>query len=212
MDYTLISKIIEYISCGTCILLALAIKKRKLLIKNKIIRVLCMLLPLLLLPASRFVMKNLQFDTLSEAVDFYGETGKDMITVEGKNSALVYGYIKKDEWPNEIFRKKNDKYQMPIWEWKEYRSYNSGKYNVWLQTVKNTGDYYVNVYFGSVDEGKSAEVSDSENSKFYQSKAGNMYYGYAGDISDDYCVFVNGEKIEIMKELINSSRQVVFTF
>ena len=171
-----------------------------------------MLLPLLLLPASRFVMKNLQFDTLSEAVDFYGETGKDMITVEGKNSALVYGYIKKDEWPNEIFRKKNDKYQMPIWEWKEYRSYNGGKYNVWLQTVKNTGDYYVNVYFGSVDEGKSAEISDSENSKFYQSKAGNMYYGYAGDISDDYCVFVNGEKIEIMKELINSSRQVVFTF
>nr|WP_294677322.1 hypothetical protein [uncultured Blautia sp.] len=212
MDYALISKITEYISCGTCILLALAIKKRKLLIKNKIIRVLCMLLPLLLLPASRFVMKNLQFDTLSEAVDFYGETGKDMITVEGKNSALVYGYIKKDEWPNEIFRKKNDKYQMPIWEWKEYRSYNGGKYNVWLQTVKNTGDYYVNVYFGSVDEGKSAEISDSENSKFYQSKAGNMYYGYAGDISDDYCVFVNGEKIEIMKELINSSRQVVFTF
>ena len=212
MDYALISKITEYISCGTCILLALAIKKRKLLIKNKIIRVLCMLLPLLLLPASRFVMKNLQFDTLSEAVDFYGETGKDMITVEGKNSALVYGYIKKDEWPNEIFRKKNDKYQMPIWEWKEYRSYNGGKYNVWLQTVKNTGDYYVNVYFGSVDEGKSAEISDSENSKFYQSKAGNMYYGYAGDISDDYCVFVNGEKIEIMKELLNSSRQVVFTF
>ena len=212
MDYALISKITEYISCGTCILLALAIKKRKLLIKNKIIRVLCMLLPLLLLPASRFVMKNLQFDTLSEAVDFYGETGKDMITVEGKNSALVYGYIKKDEWTNEIFRKKNDKYQMPIWEWKEYRSYNGGKYNVWLQTVKNTGDYYVNVYFGSVDEGKSAEISDSENSKFYQSKAGNMYYGYAGDISDDYCVFVNGEKIEIMKELINSSRQVVFTF
>ena len=171
-----------------------------------------MFLPLLLFPASRFVMKNLQFDTLSEAADFYGKTGKDMITVEGKNSALVYGYIKKDEWPNEIFRKKNDKYQMPIWEWKEYRSYNGGKYNVWLQTVKNTGDYYVNVYFGSVDEGKSAEVSDSENSKFYQSKAGNMYYGYAGDISDDYCVFVNGEKIEIMKELINSSRQVVFTF
>lgn len=212
MDYALISKITEYISCGTCILLALAIKKRKLLIKNKIIRVLCMFLPLLLFPASRFVMKNLQFDTLSEAADFYGKTGKDMITVEGKNSALVYGYIKKDEWPNEIFRKKNDKYQMPIWEWKEYRSYNGGKYNVWLQTVKNTGDYYVNVYFGSVDEGKSAEVSDSENSKFYQSKAGNMYYGYAGDISDDYCVFVNGEKIEIMKELINSSRQVVFTF
>ena len=212
MDYALISKITEYISCGTCILLALAIKKRKLLIKNKIIRVLCMFLPLLLLPISHFVMKNLQFDTLSEAVDFYGETGKDMITVEGKNSALVYGYIKKDEWPNEIFRKKNDKYQMPIWEWKEYRSYNGGKYNVWLQTVKNTGDYYVNVYFGSVDEGKSAEVSDSENSKFYQSKDGNMYYGYAGDISGDYCVFVNGEKIEIMKELINSSRQVLFTF
>lgn len=73
---------------------------------------------------------------------------------------------------------------------------------IYVYRYKNTNDYYVTVFNTN---GGELNVTDAYNTEFYPLKNNNSfldksfvtYYAYVSDFNSQYCVMVNGDRIEL---------------